>query len=363
MQSEVLVLCLLVSACALPSINREGAADGGVREDAGRDSGAVDAGDPAENPRLDPANNNEDLEAFRAKLPSENVWAKWPMPDAAEGSKFKPSYTVSDKVIVDDVTKLTWQRVMPTVYPDCQAEYEFVGRKRGPGSGCDWEEAQAYCARPELAEELGPGSWRLPTKIELESLIDATRLNTIDPLFDDFPIERVWTSSPIPNPDGLKLAWAVDFMEGTSVDSARFQGGRVRCVSSSASQLGGLTPDYWVDNEVVRDDGTKLQWQRYPDTTPRSFVDASAYCEGLSILGSGWRLPTLKEMLTLVDPSVREPAIHQRAFEKTQSERYWTATEFLDLRDAHYKVEFLLGGTVIDGVSAELYYVRCVRSL
>jgi hypothetical protein len=369
---QVFVLGLQLSGCALPGIHRDGAADdAGVpaeRPDAGgREStmtSAVasvyeDAG-PGEDPALDPQNRNEDLQTFQSLLPSENLWAKWPMPDTAAHSKRKPSYTVSGAVIVDNVTELKWQREIPEIYPGCEAEYEYVGRKRGVGTGCTWEEARAYCARPELAEQLGDGSWRLPTKIELESLINVSRINTVDPLFDGFPIDRVWSSSPIPNPDGQKLAWAVDFMEGVSMDSGRFQAGRVRCVSGP-SQPGGHTPNYKIGTVVTRDYATQLDWQRFPDAMPRTFVDASAYCEGLSLMGTGWRLPTLKELLTLVDTTQREPAVYHRGFEGTMSERYWSATEYLDHRDAHYKVDFKLGTTVIEGTSAELYYVRCVR--
>jgi hypothetical protein len=367
----VFLLCLQSSGCALPSIHRDDAAvDGGALPERRDGGGSVsgmrtalsdkDSG-PGDNPSLYPENRNEDLETFRSLLPNENLWAKWSMPDTDAHARRKPSYTASDAVIVDNVTQLKWQRELPEIYPGCEAEYEFVGTKRGVGTGCTWEEARAYCSSPELAQQLGGGSWRLPTKIELESLIDVSRVNAVDPLFDGFPIDRVWSGSPVPNPDGLKLAWAVDFMEGVSMDSARYKGGRVRCVSSQ-SQPGGRTPDYRVDRDVVRDGATQLDWQRVPSTMPRNFLDAAAYCQGLSLAGAGWRVPTLKELLTLVDTTQRDPATERRAFEElTQSERYWTSTAYLNQRDAHYKVDFMLGGTTIRGTSSELYYVRCVR--
>jgi hypothetical protein len=282
------------------------------------------------------------------------------MPDSAPHSKFKPSYSTSAAVITDNVTKLRWQRVLPDVYEGCTGHYIFVGRDHGPGTGCTGEEAAASCSRSELAQQLGGGSWRVPTKIELESLIDVSRVLAVDPLFDAFPIERMWTSSPVPNPESVKLAWSVDFMEGVSFVTGRFKAGRVRCVSS-ANDKGGTAPSYTLDGEVIRDNISQLEWQRTPDSAARSWSDALAYCEGLGLQGGGWRLPSLKELLTLVDSAQRMPAIQRKSFLYTQSDRYWTSSEYLDGRDIAHQVEFQLGESAITGTIADQHYVRCVR--
>lgn len=363
-------LSVLLASCALPPIHRDNSSDAATAKREPNDAAAdgapatglaadSDAG-PVTDPEQDPANRNEDFETFLTLVPKAHVWAEWPMPDSAPHSKFKSSYTVSTDVITDDVTKLRWQRVLPDVYPGCTGHYIFVDRDRGPSTGCTWEEAQAYCARPELPQQLGGGTWRVPTKIELESLIDVSRVLAVDPLFDAFPVERMWTSSPVPNPESVKLAWSVDFMEGVSFVTGRFKAGRVRCVSSS-NDKGGTAPNYQLNGEVVRDTISQLEWQRTPDSAARTWQDALAYCAGLTLQGDGWRLPSLKELLTLVDSAQRMPAIQRKTFLFTQPDRYWTSSEYLDGRDIAHQVEFQLGESVITGSTADQHYVRCTR--
>jgi hypothetical protein len=367
-------LMFQLAGCSLPAIHRQGPGDGGHSERQGdADSDAAqrvdavgeadpgaDAG-PVTDPKQDPANRNESLEAFRALVPKQHVFAEWPMPDSAPDSKQKPSLSVSEHVVTDNVTKLRWQRDLPETYPGCTGEYEFVGRKRGAGSGCTWEEAQAYCKRPELAERLGGGTWRVPTKIELESLLDVSRIAPIDPVLDDFPLDCVWSVSPVPNPAGLKLAFALDYMEGTTMDSARFKACRVRCVSSQNAK-GGTAPDYQLEREYVRDKTTGLVWQRFPDSATRTWRDAIVYCSALETDGGGWHLPSLKELLTIVDASRSlPPTARTDAFPVMHSERYWTGSEYLDGRDVAYWVDFTLGGTGIKGTINDQHYTLCVR--
>jgi len=353
------VATLLLTACALPGIHRENVDEQAVIEPANKaDADAGVSYDPLKNP----ANRNEDLEAFRALVPTDHVFAEWPMPDSSEHSKTKPSYTVSDQVITDNVTKLRWQRVLPDVYPSCKGNYDFVGRLRGVGTGCTWDEAKAYCRSPELAEKLGGGTWRLPTKIELESLIEPTRINTIDARLNAFPIDFVWTSSPIlnPLPEGLKMSWNIDFMSGESNMGGRFKGGRVRCVSS-ANATGGREQNLQLEDAGVRDLNTGLFWQKLPDSATRTWFEASEYCKQLDLDGGGWHLPSLKELLTIVDPTRSQPAVNVRSFPFTQNARYWTSTEYLDGRNSAYQVELEQGSSWISDSYDEYHNVRCVR--
>ncbi|HTU63636.1 MAG TPA: DUF1566 domain-containing protein, partial [Polyangiales bacterium] len=212
------------------------------------------------------------------------------------------------------------------------------------------------------AAELGRGAWRVPTKIELESLIDVNRVNAVDPLFDDFPIDSVWSSSPFPNTlvDGLKMSWQVDMMDGASGGRGRTKASRVRCVSS-AHATGGNMPALEFTGDVARDANTQLEWQRYPDSATRNWRDALAYCKQLELDGGGWHLPSLKELLTIVDATRHEPAIHMRTFDTHQRESFWTSSEYLDSRSGAYLVEFDKGGSNLSDTFEELHYTRCAR--
>ncbi|HTU64054.1 MAG TPA: DUF1566 domain-containing protein, partial [Polyangiales bacterium] len=368
------VATLLLTACALPGIHRENSdqqavdtQDASVSPD--RDAAMLEPAETADDdagvsydPLTDPANRNEDMDAFRALVPTDHLFAEWPMPDSSEHAKAKPSYTVSEHVITDNVTKLRWQRVLPNRYPSCKGNYDFVGRLHGVGSGCTWDEARDYCSSPALAAQLGGGTWRLPTKIELESLIEPARINTIDALLNAFPIDFVWTSSPVLNPilDGLKMSWNIDFTVGESNMGGRFKSGRVRCVSS-LNATGGREQQLQLEDVGVRDMTTGLVWQKLPDSATRTWFEASEYCEQLDLEGGGWHLPSLKELLTIVDPTRFQPAVNPRFFPFTQSARYWTSTEFLDRRNSAYQVEFERGGSWASDSYDEHHYVRCVR--
>ena len=48
--------------------------------------------------------------------------------------------------------------------------------------------------------------------------------------------------------------------------------------------------------------------------------------EAVQAIGDGWRLPTRKELESLVDTSRHEPAIDTDKFPDTRSKRYWAST-------------------------------------
>ena len=361
-----MVLSLVsLAGCALPGIHRENARK---TPDAGQDmdatvevrkvaviDAAVDAGDPM----MDPANHDEDLATFRTMLPRDHIYAGWPMPDNSPGAAVRPDYSATERVVTDNVTQLRWQRVLPKTYPDCKGRYPLRRELQEVGSGCTWEEARAFCRRPELEEELGPGPWRLPTKIELESLIDVTAAPAFDPLFETYPTDFFWSSSPYPNPDGLKLAWAVDFSEGFTYASGRYKAGRVRCVSSPDEAI-GRQPDYDIAKGWVKDRNTNLIWQELPDSEARTWKQAVDYCKALTLEGGGWRLPFLKELLTLVDSSQHMPAVVRRAFPHTPDARFWTVSKFFESEDQAFQVDFAKGGVEYSSITDELF-TRCVR--
>lgn len=136
-------------------------------------------------------------------------WAGWPMPNPASAGLPNPSSydTSTPGVVVDNVTHLMWQRDVPS-------------------SSYTWADAKAYCAALSLA---GHQDWRLPTSIELVSLVDFTRSNpAIDvAAFPSTPSARFWTSSPVA---GLaNNAWNVRFDDGYSYYGVS-EPLRVRCV-------------------------------------------------------------------------------------------------------------------------------------
>jgi hypothetical protein len=83
---------------------------------------------------------------------------------------------------------------------------------------------------------------------------------------------------------------------------------------------------------AVLDKETGLVWERSPDPQPRTWLVAHRFCVDRAVgNGSrkGWRLPTVQELLTLMDPTRDVPFLPPgHPFIGVQSDVYWSATVF-----------------------------------
>jgi hypothetical protein len=129
--------------------------------------------------------------------------------------------------------------------------------------------------------------------------------------------------------------------------------------ASAASPPGRyvLTPD------TVRDTQTSLTWQRVPPAAAYDKANAAAYCQSLTLGGlSGWRLPTIKELQSLIDVRAHNGAIDTSAFPvgaaRDGSDAFWSST--LQGSFDAFVVRFSLGETRFFSVQGSLS-VRCVR--
>ena len=86
---------------------------------------------------------------------------------------------------------------------------------------------------------------------------------------------------------------------------------------------------YTTGSGTVLDTKTKLTWQQVVAPSAMTWAAAKSYCAGLSATlgGSGWRLPTMKELFTLVDTAVSSgPRIDATYFPKATNVSLWSAT-------------------------------------
>jgi hypothetical protein len=247
-----------------------------------------------------------------------------------------PSYTDNgDGTVTDVITGLVWQRM------------DDATRRT-------WSEAGAYCTGLTL-----PGSgWRLPTPYELL---------TITHFGASYPAIDVLAFSGTASVD----YWAAfNGRTATTASAANFGTGglgtylvtgmtRVRCVR------GGPLGAVFVDNAngTVTDEARYLTWQKADDGTKRTWEQALAYCEGLTLGGaSDWRLPNIKELASIAD-FAKYPAADLVAFPATKENYYWSSTTVRSDTTTAWQVSFLGGGvgqpglvkTIADG------FVRCVR--
>jgi len=65
-----------------------------------------------------------------------------------------------------------------------------------------------------------------------------------------------------------------------------------------------------LDDAAVLDKETGLVWEKSPDTTGRTWADAVYYAYNKNVGGrGGWRLPTVEELRSLIDPTQSSPAL------------------------------------------------------
>jgi hypothetical protein len=180
---------------------------------------------------------------------------------------------------------------------------------------------------------------------------------TIDPTaFPDTPSDFFWSSSPVPF---LNLAYGVRFALGFIYDHDPHSTGRVRGVRG-----GGEPPatQFEWDEEVVTDAATGLGWQR-GHLEAATWLDSLAGCEALVLGGhDDWRLPTLKELQTLVDERRLQPSTDVVAFPDTPSEWFWSSTPSELPPDEAWATSFTDGYASIPAF-AEQHLGRCVRDL
>ncbi len=106
-----------------------------------------------------------------------------------------------------------------------------------------------------------------------------------------------------------------------------------------------------------------LQWQDSSEveSVKRDFAGAKRYCSELSLEGfSDWRVPSIKELQSIVDIKKYKPAI-KSGFKYTALGDYWSSTPHATKPDTAWDVNFEEGYT--DYVNKkDKYFVRCVRN-
>jgi hypothetical protein len=115
---------------------------------------------------------------------------------------------------------------------------------------------------------------------------------------------------------------------------------------------------------VVTDLRTKLQWQQLV-TGQYLWDDAKVYCKSLALAGTGWRLPTIKELLTIADwrggiDPVFLPTTDPQYSADSASGIYWSMTKTVDNGGGGWVISFPSGDVRSDGAPIT-HWVRCVR--
>ncbi len=131
----------------------------------------------------------------------------------------------------------------------------------------------------------------------------------------------------------------------------------------------GIGNDFKVlvvkEDTVIYDAATKLTWLGGSDFPRMQWIKAKAYVDTLAYAGGGWRLPTLKEAMSLIEPEkVDQPkgdGLHIDArFNDTPY--FWTVEKHTNLRVWYVVFKNVGRCSFIDSRrSIAISHVRAVR--
>ncbi|MES1204372.1 MAG: DUF1566 domain-containing protein [Pseudomonadota bacterium] len=238
--------------------------------------------------------------------------AAWPMPNPpATGLPNPQAYdlTGTPGVVLDLVTGLAWQR---DVDPHSLL----------------WPQANDRCAALALG---GHDDWRLPTLIEMVSLVDFSRREpAIDgAAFPGAPGGPYWTATPFAG--SASESWYLAFSTGFSYHGHEdLLAIRMRCVRRARAPAGAIPAGgartLFPAPGLVHDAYTRLTWQRAVDAVTPDWAGALDRCRAAALPGTGWRLPSMKELQTIIDVNRSLPAIDPAAFPDMPFDQYWTSS-------------------------------------
>ncbi len=266
--------------------------------------------------------------------------AKNATPDEDYTITYNHTVTIDDDTVIDEITGLQWQR------SDAHNSTSRI-----------WITALNYCGGLTLDNK---SDWRLPLIAELHSIVDydvtTPSINTT--AFPSALASYYWSASSFANSVGS--AWTIYFIHGHASSSNIANTRHVRCVRSTPRPVGPMFQDN--DNGTVPDFATGLTWQQSDahNGSGRNHSAAITYCDGLSLAGSGWRLPEIKELSSIIDLRGYNPSVDLHYFPGMKPSGYWSASSFADLVSNAWRVDFD-NGYDHDISKGSTDYVRCVR--
>lgn len=223
--------------------------------------------------------------------------------------KGAPSYQISGSDVHDNLTGLSWYSTT--------------------GGAMSHDEAIDYC-------DVLPGDYRLPTRLELISLLDfrdKSQVRIDSDVFTDVKAAQYWTATPYGTE--VDQFWSVDFCSICNAEypvNSVYKGTptNVLCVKSGDKPFDvGPFEVTGVENRFLRDTRTGLMWMKKPTLTNKNWAESLDWCAKAPDGAYGdFRMPNAKELLTIVDdtkvgtmgPAVRDP------FEIQNNEEIWSST-------------------------------------
>jgi hypothetical protein len=280
-----------------------------------------------------------------------------------------PDSSMTWAMVKDHVTGLIWENKTDdggihdkdNTYTWCDTNPATNGGNPGVcGSVITPTDTQAFIQALNNAHFGGFSDWRVPTVKELRSIVDFSQTNpSINTTFFPGTVSSdYWTSNTYAHYQ--ESAWIVQFNDDQFGYENKSHSYYVRAVRGRQSG----SSNRFVDNGngSVTDRSTGLMWQKVASSSPLKWEAALADAESLSLAGyDDWRMPTAKELQSIVDYSLWGPSINETFFPGTLSNHYWSSTTYAYGTSIAWRVYFNLGN-VGPEYKSSTSYVRAVRA-
>ena len=273
--------------------------------------------------------------------------------------------------VKDNVTGLVWEGKTASGTRAGSNTYT----NQGGGATTD---TSGYVATVNFLKLCGFTDWRLPTRLELQGLVDygISSGNMVNgSSFPNTASDNYWVADL--QSDNDTRAWRVAFSDmgghaGTSPRSTTYPVRLVRGSAPSGTRFtfSTIADDRDAANNVVNDAWTGLQWRRCEERrvwngsactgTESAFTHEQALAHAR--LRTGWRLPNAKELASLTDLSVTSGTrIDPVAFPGASGNPFWSSSARLGDPANAWVVSF---GNSFVGTSARTVTisVRLVRT-
>ena len=260
-----------------------------------------------------------------------------------------PSYTNNGNgTITDNITGLMWQQ--------------------GDSGELTIENGILYCDNLVLG---GFSDWRLPDKEESMSILNLDRnnpaLNTT--YFTNTTAGYWWTSTVQYN--NANAIWVTNAGGGTGpkLKTETISAGgtlkyHARAVRSSITPTNVAN---FTDNNdgTITDNVTGLMWQKSPAIIAYTWEQALDFAENLTTATySDWRLPNIKELVSLNSETTNTPSINTTFFPTIASTKYWSSTtQFAPGSTSAWFNDFQNSGITSYSLKTVSYPIICVRGI
>lgn len=120
--------------------------------------------------------------------------------------------------------------------------------------------------------------------------------------------------------------------------------------------------NFFKSDNIVVDIEKNLMWQDNEEVKlyKSNWSLAKEYCKSLTLNGYiDWRLPTIKELQTIVEVKNNKPALNEQ-FKFCQNTSYWSNTQDIKNKNYAWYVGFETGATFLGSKDYDCY-VRCIR--